>query len=186
MGRLQMGTTKTTFVSSWTKTEPSLVALPIFQKNYDLYLYNSSGGYITSSTNSGDTDETISYNATAGTTIYLLIRGATNDDWDCENAYRLEWSWNYVNNASYCQIPPGFYAYLDHTTTSYNSSGAVSRIRYGWDDSHNHHGQMLLRYEHSGPPSSISGATTDGLTNALIYNTDYYVWIEPRGFLWLW
>ena len=64
----------------------SLTTLPA---NYDLSLLNSSGGVLATSSNNGNSNETINANVTSSTTYYIRVYPRNNGAWNANSCYTL-------------------------------------------------------------------------------------------------
>jgi hypothetical protein len=58
-------------------------------EDYDLILYNSNGTVLTSSYNTGTTNETITYNTNNNSTYYVLVKSKISTVFDPTNCYKL-------------------------------------------------------------------------------------------------
>lgn len=75
-------------------------------KNYDLYVYNSSGGLLGSSTNTGTTQELVSgIVATAGSTYYFAVQGK-NGSYSASSAYAVRCRILMNPYTGFCQSDP--------------------------------------------------------------------------------
>ncbi len=77
----------------------SLTNLP---KNYKLQLYNSSAKLLSTSNNSGTTDETIVLSSTQAATFGVVVSGSTATDFDATNCYTLRVS---SDNGALKEVP---------------------------------------------------------------------------------